>query len=85
MRVFRIVFWLRGKEYQTITLARDERDARKSIDALAPGVLVLSVESLGPYENWREGFIKLVWDTQDRNEPMPDQAAYIWPGFAYVN
>ena len=85
MGVFRIGFCLRGKQYQTITLARDERKARNSIEALAPSVLVLSVESLGPYENWREGFIKLVWETQDRNEPIPSQAAYIWPGSGYVN
>jgi hypothetical protein len=47
MNVYRIAFRLRGKEYQTISLSKSEQSAIASVEALAPGVEILRVESLG--------------------------------------
>lgn len=85
--VFRIGFRLRGKEHQTISLIKPGQPADASVKALAPGVEILSVEPLGAYADWSgSDYIRLVMDTQDRNEPPSavSRAAPLMPPSGYV-
>jgi hypothetical protein len=83
--VYRILFRLRGKEYRTIALAQTGQRATASVEALAASVVILSVESLGACEDWTEAeFVRLVMETQDRNEQAPSRVAVIVPETAYV-
>jgi hypothetical protein len=85
MHVYRILFRLRGKEYRTIALAKTGQGAKASVEALAPGVVILAVEPLGACEDWSEAeFARLVMETQDRNEHVPSRAACVVPQTAYV-
>ena len=85
MNVYRIAFRLRGKEYQTISLSKGEPPATASVEALAPGVEILRVESLGTCEDWgEENMARLVIETQDQNEQAPSRAVCIVPQTAYV-
>jgi hypothetical protein len=74
--VYRIAFRLRGKEYQTISLAKTGQPATASVEGLAPGIVILSVEPLGTFDDWSErDFTRLIMETQDHNEQVPSRAA----------